>query len=169
MTFDETFDLSRLLELRKEYKDAAEVYRLASGKSLPMEQRLELMRSYVMTACDDTDGADAALREAQSWKKLINENNAQQVRTLQAAIAYAAVAAGDGKTARAALDQLAPKDRGALTGTAYNDAQIRQGVLRTTSRATSARRITTRPSNSSTTGTWNSPRRCGTASRERCA
>ncbi len=122
--FDDVFDLSRLLQLRKQYKESAAVYRLAAAKALPMELRLTLLRSYAITACDYLDDAAGVLTELKFWEKNINEAARGQVHNLNCALAYAAISKGDEKLARTAID--AAGNRRTLP---YNEQQIRQGVL----------------------------------------
>jgi hypothetical protein len=138
--FDETFGLARLQIFRKDFKGAAESFRLASAKAAAMEFRANLMRHEVMTLCDYVDDPDAAVKEAQDWLRKINASNKPQTKTVQAAMAYALIAKGDGKGAKAAVDAAAaasavvaqvPVSGGAGSGAidAYNQRQIRQGVL----------------------------------------
>jgi hypothetical protein len=137
--FDETFALARLQIQRKDFKGATASFRLAAAKAAGMEARANLMRHEVMTLCDYVDDADAAVAEARDWLKKINAANKAQGQTVQAALAYALIAKGDGKAAKAAVDAAAalggvvpvPTGRGA-GGTAadvYNQREIRQGVL----------------------------------------
>ena len=62
------------------------------------------MRHEVMTLCDYVDDAGAAVTEVRDWPKKINGNNPTAVRTVQAALAYALIAQGDGKAAKLAVD-----------------------------------------------------------------
>ena len=62
--------------------------------------------AYVTTACDYDDDADGALKEAQRWRKIVNDADKTQVRVVQAAIVYAAIAKGDGKLAEATLEEM---------------------------------------------------------------
>ncbi len=139
----ETTTLARLLDAHRRDKEAADVYRLASLKPLGMEMRLNLMRHEVMILCDYLDDATGALAEAQGWEKRVSVGNRGEVAMLQTAIAYAAVAKGDGKLAKAAVDA-AVAARGAGVGRgaggfaggagtgmdgAFNQMEIRQGVL----------------------------------------
>ncbi len=137
--FEETFALARLEIGRKEFKGAAESFKLAAGKAAAMDVRANLMRHEVMTLCDYVDDVDAAVKEAQDWLKKINATNKPQVQTVQAALAYALLAKGDGKGAKAAVDAAvaamgsAPVPTGRAGGVtavdAYNQMEIRQGVL----------------------------------------
>jgi len=122
--FDETFDLGWLLEARKDYRAAAEMFRLASIKQTGVLTRLDLMRYQVMTLCDYVDDADGALAVARDWQTKINDASTEQLRRVQGAMLYAAIAKGDSKLAQATV-----ADIGTLKGSAYNDAEIRQGVL----------------------------------------
>ncbi len=124
LLFDEIFELSRLLQLRKEYKESAEVYKLAAAKPVSMESRLNLLRYYVMTQCDYLDDAAGALQELQGWDKKIDEANRRQVHILQTSLLYAAVARGDEKRAKAAL-----AEAGNRKNLPYNEQQIHQGVM----------------------------------------
>jgi PKD domain len=121
---DETFDLTRLLEGRKDYAGMAEDFHLASEKSGGMFIRLNMMRAEVMVRCDALDDARAALALAQSWRGKINNGDKPQVRAVESAILYAAVAAADAKTAHEALAAAGKAPLGS-----YADAQIQQGVL----------------------------------------
>jgi PKD repeat protein len=121
---DETFDLTRLLEARKEYPAMAEDFHLASEKPAGTLVRLDLMRDEVMVRCDDLDDAAGAMSLATSWLGKINKGDKAQVRTVESAVLYAAAAEGDTKQAQEALAAAAK----AALGT-YSDAQIQQGVL----------------------------------------
>ena len=121
---DETFDLARLLEGRKDYAGMAGDFHLASEKSGGMLIRLNMMRSEVMVRCDALDDARAALALAQSWRGKINNGDKSQVRAVQSAILYAAVAAADAKTAHEAIATAGKAPLGS-----YAEAQIQQGVL----------------------------------------
>jgi len=132
VVFDETFALARLLIGRKQFKDAAEMFRLASAKPIGMETRVNLMRHEVMTLCDYAADAEAAVREATAWAQKVSVAARPQVQCVQAALAYAEIARGDGKKARAAVDAAVEAAGGAANarGTdALNRRQIRQGVL----------------------------------------
>ena len=146
--FDETFDLARLMASQADYRGAAEAFRLASqktGDGVSLAARLNLMRYGVMTTCDDTDDAAGALQEAQEWLRKVNENDKPQLRIVQAAILYAAIAkaggsgsgapdAGAAKVAQAVLEQLRNPD--SPGGSAFPakagaiwDVRLRQGVF----------------------------------------
>jgi hypothetical protein len=140
--FDETFLLARLQIERKDFQGAAASFKAAAGKATALETRVDLMRHEVMTLCDYVDDAGAAATEARDWLKKINGNDRTQVRTVQAALAYALMAQGDGQGAKTAVDAAAaagggaaPTGRGAGRGApgtaadAYNRREIRQGVL----------------------------------------
>jgi hypothetical protein len=82
------------------------------------------------------DDADAAVKEAQDWLKKINATNKPAVQAAQAALAYALIAKGDGKAAKAAVDAAVsnappPPGRAGATSAAdiFNQMEIRQGVL----------------------------------------
>jgi PKD repeat protein len=121
---DETFDLTRLLEGRRDYAGMAADFHLASEKQGGMLVRLDLMRAEIMVRCDDLEDAPAALTLARSWRGKINSADKSQVRAVESAVIYAAIAAGDAKTAH---DALAAAGKAALG--AYADAQLQQGVL----------------------------------------
>jgi len=121
---DEVFDLSRLFQLRKDYKASAEVYRLAAGKQVSMETKLRLMLHHAGVLCDYLDDGPGALAALQEAERQINPANKQQRHTLLTAMAYAAVARGDAKLAQKSID-----DAGVRVNRNYNDMQIRQGVL----------------------------------------
>jgi hypothetical protein len=131
LVFDETFTLSRMLIGRKQFKDAADMFRLASAKSIGMETRANLMRHGVMALCDYGIDVDAAVQEATAWAQKVSIANRPQVQTVHAALAYAQIAKGDGKAARAAVDVAVEAAGGAgnARGDALNRRQIRQGVL----------------------------------------
>lgn len=144
--FDETFALARLELERKQFKPAAESFRLAAAKAGSMEMRCNLMRLEVMTLCDYVDDAAGAVKESQDWLKKINTGSKVQVQTTRAALAYALIARGgegDGKAAKAAVDAAVaaggslsmPVARGGGAGTGnaaadmYNQKEIQQGVM----------------------------------------
>ena len=121
---DEVFDLSRMCILRKEPKDAAEVYRLASERAISIDARTLAMRSYVMTLCDYTDDVDKALTVAQEWLKKIPVGNRGVQHTTLGAITYAALAKGDGKLAAKTA-----QEAGVRREQPYDKQQLQQGVL----------------------------------------
>jgi hypothetical protein len=136
---EETFALARALEAKKDFAGAAEMYRLASAKPVRMETRLKLMWLGVAERADNVpDGAAAALTEAQGWAKQVDAIGAEG-RIAFSAVAYAAIAAGDGKAAKAAVEAAERADAhaggvslrggGGAGGGRFNQAQIRQGVL----------------------------------------
>jgi hypothetical protein len=138
---EETFALARALEARKDFAAAADVYRLAAAKPVRMETRLRLIWLGVAERSDNlSDGAAPALAEAQTWAKKVDPVGAEG-RLAYAAVAYAALAAGDGKAARTATETaeravvaaggFTPRGGGAGGGgdARFNQAQIRQGVL----------------------------------------
>jgi hypothetical protein len=138
LLFDETFALARLQIERKDFKGAAASFKAAAGKAAAMEMRANLMRHEVMTLCDYVNDAEAAVSEAQDWLTKIARTNKAQMQTVQAALAYAQIAKGDGKAAKAAVDAAVaaggvavPTGRGAAGSAAdvYNQREIRQGVL----------------------------------------
>lgn len=124
VVFDEVFDLARLLQLRKQYKESAEVYLAAAGKPIGMEMRLNLLRYFAMTSCDYLDDAAGAMKELNGWDKKINEANRVQMHALLTAKIYAAVALGDEKMVKAAM-----VEAGTRRNLPYNEQEIRQGVL----------------------------------------
>ncbi|MGN6371231.1 MAG: PKD domain-containing protein [Phycisphaerae bacterium] len=122
---EETSDLSRLLKSRKDDRGAAEVLRLASdAKWAGVLARIDLLHQYVEVLCDDLDDADAALAAVKQFQPVISSGSPEQSRRLAACALIAAIAKGDHKLAEAAAAQIPP-----LKGNAYNDAQIKQGVL----------------------------------------
>ncbi|HEY4330507.1 MAG TPA: PKD domain-containing protein [Phycisphaerae bacterium] len=136
LVFEETFDLARMEIERKQFKEAAESFKLASAKQIGMETRMNLMRHEVMTLCDYVDDPDAAVKEAQDWIRRVGTggNNRQQIDTVQSALAYALIAKGDSKGAKAAIDAAVaanwtPSARGGVGADAFNQRQVRQGVL----------------------------------------
>jgi PKD repeat protein len=96
--------ISRLLVVRKRFKEAAEVYRLAAAKPIGMETRLNLARWGVITLCDDADDPITALKEARLWQTRAVPSNRNQVKIANVALAYAYMASEDGKSALAALE-----------------------------------------------------------------
>jgi hypothetical protein len=130
VVFDETFSLAREFETRKQFKDAAECFRLASLKQIGMETRTNLARLQVMTLCDYVDDADSALQSAQDWVKRVSVSNRLQVQAVQTALAYALIAKQDGKAAKTAIDAAVAARGGAPAGSdAFNRRQVRQGSL----------------------------------------
>jgi hypothetical protein len=141
LVFDEAFNLARLEIARKDYKGAAETYRLAAVKATGMQTRTNLLRHEVMTLCDYVDDADSAVTESQDWLKKIRSSNKAQVRAGQEALAYALIAKGDGQGAKAAVDAAmiaadanpVPVARGTApeggTADVFHQRQVRQGVL----------------------------------------
>jgi hypothetical protein len=118
-------DLSVLLEGRKDFVGAAEVLKLAAGKGIGMEHRVELMRRYLIVACDGTEDTEGVLKECAAWRKNLNEGEKGPLRGVQAATVYAAIASGDGKLAEKVLAEM--KEGGG--GVKFNEGQLRQGVL----------------------------------------
>ena len=120
----EVFDLARLAEFRKQFKEAAEFYHLVSEKPIGMDARAAAMRQYVIELCNYLDSGDNALKIAEDWRK----NTFTQTPTVQhivlGAMAYAAIARGDGTYAAKLCD-----DAGTRRLLPYNEQQIRQGVL----------------------------------------
>jgi hypothetical protein len=121
---DETTDLARLLEGRKDYAGMAEDFHLASEKPAGMLVRLDLMRDEVRVRCDDLPEAGQALSLAESWRTRINRGDKSQVRGVESAVLYAAMAVPEMKAAHEALAAV----RKSALGT-YAEAQLQQGVL----------------------------------------
>ena len=72
-----------------------------------------------------------ALKRRRASREKISTEDRLQMQTIQTALAYAQIAKGDGKAAKAAIDAA---EKAAATGTApgtdaFNRQQIRQGVL----------------------------------------
>lgn len=121
---DETYEVSKLHLLRKEYPPAAEVFRLAASHQIDMEIRTQLMRVYAMMLCDYLDDPAKAYDALQEWlRKLPAEKRSLQHTTL-AAMAYVAIAKGDGKTAAATV-----QEAGLRREQPYDKQQLQQGVL----------------------------------------
>ncbi|HVT79533.1 MAG TPA: PKD domain-containing protein, partial [Phycisphaerae bacterium] len=127
--FEEACAIARLQIEQKKYKDAAETFKLAAAKNIGMEVRTNLMRHEVMVLCDHADDAGAAVEEATQWARKFAAGNKPLTQSQQEALAYALIAKGDGKAAKAAIDAAAAAAAMTLTGDAYNRQQIRQGVL----------------------------------------
>jgi PKD repeat protein len=127
---EQTENLANVLLTRRQGKDAAEVYRLAAEKPAPFTTRADMLRMEVVLLCDEVDDAEGALRQAQAWeKKTAAEAAAKPAGNVfvQEAVAYAAIAKGDGKLAQSALQAAAGKDRPTLA--VLNQRDIRRGVL----------------------------------------
>jgi hypothetical protein len=135
--------LGRLLTGRRKDAEAAAGLLLAAQKPVAPETAADLLRQYVVTACDYADDAKGALDHARAWEKKA-AGSKPAAALVQVAVAYAAIAAGDGPAARQAIDAAAALratggpgfagggggggGAGAGAGT-FAQAQLRQGVL----------------------------------------
>jgi tetratricopeptide (TPR) repeat protein len=104
----EAFAIARLQSQRKEYKETAETFKLAAAKPIGMQTRTNLIRHEIMTLCDEVEDVPQALQEANKWVARVEKTNPLEIRTIQVALAYALIAAGDGQNAKVAIDKVMP-------------------------------------------------------------
>jgi hypothetical protein len=124
VVWDETVDLADLCEAHGGYEDAANMYLLASNKSISMETRLKCLRTYAIEACDNGIDPDAVLAVIGQWERKIDSNNDQQVGELHAATLYAATAKGDAALAQKEVALVATRGR-----QEFARQEIHEGVL----------------------------------------
>ncbi len=124
LVWREVQDLAQAYRAKKKYRLAAEAFILAAGKKISVETRATAIRHAVLSLCDEVNQPAEALKLARDYRDKLSGNNREVQRTLSLAIAYAAIANGDGKMAAKAIEDLGPRrDMG------YNEQEIQQGVM----------------------------------------
>jgi hypothetical protein len=103
---------------------AADAYRLFADKPLPIEVRADAVRAAVIGMCDWTGDAAGALAYVRHFSESTAAQSRQVQHTLDAATAYAALAAGDAGLAQRKAEAAGPKRR-----ISEQQMPIREGVL----------------------------------------
>ncbi|MGC8624698.1 MAG: PKD domain-containing protein [Phycisphaerae bacterium] len=113
----------RALE-RGNFRQAGNIFLLAARKHTDVLTQSRLLANYAMTACNYTATAPAVLHTLQRWARNHANLAPAAAHVLNTALAYAAVATGDG-----ALAAKYVKAAGDAAPMAYSAQEIRQGVL----------------------------------------
>jgi hypothetical protein len=125
---DAVVKTSRLLvrrELQKgNFQQAGNIFLFASRKHIDAMTQCHLLIDYAVTACNYSDAAPNVLQTLQHWKKGHTHLSTPAEHDIDTALAYAAVANGDGPLAARYVAKA-----GDLTAMPYSAQEIRQGVL----------------------------------------
>ncbi len=120
-----TADMLVRRQLEKgQFRQAGNIYLLASRKHIDAMTQAHLLLHYAVTACNYTSTAPEVLRNLQSWKAGHTHLSKPAAHDIDAALAYAAIANGNGAAAARYVTQA-----GDVTPMAYSAQEIRQGVL----------------------------------------
>ncbi len=115
--------IARGLMARNQFAQAAKVYYLVSQKKVSPQVQAMALQRYAVITCDHSNAAAAVLSKLQAWYQQHAGANPAVKRRICAALAYAAIGAGNGKLAKKFVQASGGP------GMAYSAAEIRQGVL----------------------------------------
>ena len=116
--------LAKAALAKKQYAWAAQVYLLASQKPLNLDAKARLLAHYVVTTCNYTTRASTAYAYARKFLIQSVHGSAAARHVVLTALAYAAVANGNGKLAVRLAEQAGPG-----VDKAYRQQEIQEGVL----------------------------------------
>ena len=120
-----TADMLVRRELAKNnFQQAGNIYLLASRKHIDNMTQSHLLLHYAVTACNYSGTAPEVLQSLQHWKADHGHLSKSAAHDINTALAYAAVANGNGVAAKKYV-----AEAGDLTAMAYSAQEIRQGVL----------------------------------------
>ena len=120
-----TADMLVRRELRKgNFRQAGNIYLLASRKHIDSMTQAHLLLHYAVTACNYSGTAPQVLQSLQNWKADHGHLPKPAAHDIYTALAYASIANGNGAAATKYV-----KQAGDLTSMAYSAQEIRQGVL----------------------------------------
>lgn len=124
VVWQEAQDLAEFYRARKQYRQLADAFTQIANKNVGIELRATAIRHAVLTLCDEVNDPDAGLKLARGFKDKNDITNREAQRTLSLAVAYAAIACGDGKLATKVVEEVGPR-----RDLAFNEQEIQQGVL----------------------------------------
>ncbi len=107
-----------------DFQQAGNIFLMASGKHIDALTQTRLLAHYAFTACNYTGAAPEILQTLQHWKQYHSGLPPQASHNLNTALAYAAVADGNG-----ALAAHYVKAAGDFPSMPYSAQELRQGVL----------------------------------------
>ena len=107
-----------------QFQQAGNIYLLASRKHIDAMTQAHLLLHYAVTACNYSGTAPQVLQSLQNWKADHAHLSKPAAHDIHTALAYAAIANGNGAAATKYVTQA-----GDLTDMAYSAQEIRQGVL----------------------------------------
>ena len=121
----DTADMLVRRELQKgSFQQAGNIYLLASRKHIDAMTQAHLLLHYAVTACNYSGTAPQVLQSLQNWQTDHAHLSKPAAHDIYAALAYAAIATGNGSAAARYVTQA-----GDLTTMAYSAQEIRQGVM----------------------------------------
>lgn len=122
--FDTADDLVSRFIQHSQYSQAAAIYQAAANKQMDDESQAGMLFRYATTTCDYANDSEDVLGVLQQWQQNHSDLSAGAQHTLNTALAFAAIANGNGKLAQQYVDAA-----GDAANVSYGAAQIRQGVL----------------------------------------
>jgi hypothetical protein len=120
-----TADMLVRHELEKgHFRQAGNIYLLASRKHIDAMTQAHLLLHYAVTACNYSGTAPEVLQSLQNWKADHGQLSKPAEHDINTALAYAAIANGNGAAAKKYVAAA-----GDVTAMPYSAQEIRQGVL----------------------------------------
>lgn len=118
-----TVRLARRMELKRQYRQAANLYLLVLRKNVATMAKATLLRHYAVTEGDFGHNSSKALAVMEHWMKIAGRWPVTAKRKVRVAECYAAVAAGDG-----ALANKLARETGGVPAH-FKHAELKEGEL----------------------------------------
>lgn len=116
--------LARRMEIKRQYRQAANLYLLVTRKDISPMAKARLMGHYAVTEADFATDGGKALAVIEHWKAQMPHMPAAAARVVAIAECYAAIAAGNGKLA----EKLARRAAGGEAAR-FKQAELKEGEL----------------------------------------